>query len=268
MKRKLFLPLLLLALVLTACGKQPTGPWQMDRDNHWISDANGKERHKAAHTVEGDACTVCGAVISTHDDELWVQTFNDHGDETLWLIYDGDTLTQNSRKEYTYDEDGTLLSKAEYLDGAMVQEITYATYAHRQETITYAAVTTTYRQDGTRLVEECDESGPIQETLYQGDKVLYDYTVVCTYDKNGRLLTQRKLEGDKVVHETVCTRTETGQLKGQKIYENGKLVQEDKYRQKGEVWTLYQRTTYDESGKATTINYDKVADILDLLKKH
>ena len=95
MKQKFFTALLVCIALLTACGNStgsgsteppapahthtPSAEWLCDFDSHWHPCDCGEQLEKAAHTLEGVNCTVCGGeVVSFEDGTKQITVYNSH----------------------------------------------------------------------------------------------------------------------------------------------------------------------------------------------
>ena len=64
---------------------------------------SGKKTDVAAHSLEEDTCSVCGAEIPDFGGEIWVSKDNENGDQILSMTYDADgNIVENKKSEYTH----------------------------------------------------------------------------------------------------------------------------------------------------------------------
>ena len=83
-----YLLCLLTLIMLTACGHTHAAAdrWNSDLENHWhICGECSETFDSAAHTLEGEVCTVCGSEVVTYESgEKQLLVYNEQGDITLF----------------------------------------------------------------------------------------------------------------------------------------------------------------------------------------
>ena len=237
MKRKNFLAYSICALMLTmltACGHTHTaeGGWKSDLENHWHTCGECEETFdSAAHTLENDACTVCGSEIVTYDSgEKQLTVYNEHGDCVLFAVCDTDgSVTAEERYEYTYDADGNMRTQTHYSGETLSAEYEYAQSASGE---TYLAKDTSYYEDGSKSINEYDEHG---NSLY-----------FANIDAEGT-----------VWNAAEYTYNDAGTWMGEKDYVDGVLAAEREYSIDADGnQQLIKEITYNEDGSWIGAEYD------------
>ena len=237
MKRKNFLAYSICALMLTmltACGHTHTaeGGWKSDLENHWHICGECEEIFdSAAHTLENDACTVCGSEIVTYDSgEKQLTVYNEHGDCVLFAVCDTDgSVTAEERYEYTYDADGNMRTQTHYSGETLSAEYEYAQSASGE---TYLAKDTSYYEDGSKSINEYDEHG---NSLY-----------FANIDAEGT-----------VWNAAEYTYNDAGTWMGEKDYVDGILAAEREYSIDADGnQQLIKEITYNEDGSWIGAEYD------------
>ena len=139
--------------------------WDMDQDIHWLTSVNGKKIAMGSHDLEANVCSVCSAEIINFDEgEVWVCKNNEHGDIEKWICFDPEgKITLDSRFEYKYAEDGTMVSKSLYEFSAHVSDVEYSSDIHGDR---YEAKQTLYNEDGSKSVMLFNEFGDALSTTY------------------------------------------------------------------------------------------------------
>lgn len=105
------------------------------------------------------------------DGSEYISEYNEYGDQTAWLAYDGNgTLTEEERYEWEYDDEGHRLSQKVYVSGVLTREVRYFSYTDGAGWWTREQHVTQYFADGSRLVTEYDENGGIlSATTYDAE---------------------------------------------------------------------------------------------------
>ncbi len=242
--KRIILPVLICALMLfafTAChSHNPT--WRIDKDSHWKECDCGEISEKGAHTFENEVCTLCGAEKKTEDGKITeIGIGNDYGDWVQWLYFDEDEAQSSECfAEYTYDKDGNKLTDKIYEDGQLISS---GEFEYDDQGLTYKKYETEYYEDGTKCVNEFNESG---------DSLGY-----VLYDEEGNPAESYRSE---------YITDEKGDLVGEKVYENDVLIKEMKYASAndGEEDYLYitEETNYSDDGSKTVEIYDESGDII------
>lgn len=246
--------------LFTACSKQTVTQWEVDKDNHWKLDSEGYAIETAAHSLEGETCTVCGAKVSNVFGQIWVQGFNDKGDQTASISYDADGfITENKKSVFTYDKEGNKITETKYSGGALLSEDHYAIYKTNKGTRSYIDQITTYRADGSKLKETYDKKGTLlSETLYStsGSEV-YTYRIETEADDLGQVTVVKKYDGDTLKVEVNYEYDEDGNQTKSYTYENGTLTKEEYYsNEKGFVYRSSE-VIYNADGTQTYNTYDE-----------
>jgi YD repeat-containing protein len=161
---------------------------------------------------------VKSVVTYGYDKMFRLTTVTENGDTTTYT-YDanGNRATMDmsgcdSLTEYGYNDANLVTSMTNYADSVKVSEFTYSYYTdgnQRVKTDTVNGTSTTYVYDGAgRLMSETEIDTTLL-TIIHKYQYLYkstnnrwfmsvdgseDYSVVYTYDKNNRLLTETKIE--------------------------------------------------------------------------
>lgn len=187
-----------------------TGNWEADMGEHWhVCDACGEAADKAAHTLKNGRCTVCGSDVIENDDgsgNLFV--YNDHEDLTWLVTYaDDGSVESESRTEYTYDNNGDVLTQKSYEDGVLVSAAEYACTA---DGTSYISMECYYYEDGSSDVYEYDGNRNLisASTCDADGAVLYSHQ----YDYNGSAswIIETEFTGDVLTAERTCSIDEDG----------------------------------------------------------
>lgn len=163
------------------------GDWAFDAASHWLV---ADETTRAAHTLdEYDCCTACGADVWVADDEsINVYYYDEHANIVADIYYEADgTPYYHMRHDYTYDEDGNMISCLTYSSGALYAETIYGTDAEGYQ---YTAKETTYELDGYTYLAEYDQHGNAtrMEARNELNELVYEEASEHEYDEDGELL--------------------------------------------------------------------------------
>ena len=241
--------------------------WQVDPENHWHVTADGHSVDVAAH--DDSPCSVCRAeVVNFEDGESWVQIYNDHGDCTLWMIFMGNEILDDTRSEFTYDDEGRWATKKEYQFGRLTTEVEYQTNVYEDGWDTSEKINITYHEDGSKTEVEYDAHGWIcSEAYFDADgKGVYDHTYINEFDENGLISVITKFEGGAEVSRTVYEHDADGEYAVVRVYEGEKLVREDFYTRADVDDFAYSYCSksvfYNEDGTIVVEEYDEFGELI------
>lgn len=243
--------------------------WEADKDNHWYLDDQGAQMGLEAHKLDGEGCTVCGAEIEDFGDgEIWVTIYNEQDDAILSVSYLDGEMVENKKRAYTYDEEGRWSTVAKYSFGVLTEETVFQVINGEDSWECIPEQTTTYNEDGTKLVEKFDEtSWTVAETLYDADgKVVYDYTITNEFNDQSFISSIKKFEGETLAAEITYEYDENENSVADRYYEYGKLVREEFYTSVAEEDFTYSYVSkvieYQEDGTQTVTEYDENGDVI------
>ena len=212
--------------------------WFVDRENHWhICKDDNEKTDVSKHTFEEGVCTVCNVHITEYDNSAAELCFYDEHDNWIELYkYDSEGNLTTEKAEYTYDENGCMLSFTSY-EGE--RKTTECKYIVDDSGYSVESELTVYSEDGSSKKTEYNTKGDvIKETSYKAD---------------GSVETETKYE---------ISYYENGARSEEKQYVNDKLTKEIKYIVASEdSWggKIYnqQITTYNEDGTTTVETLDE-----------
>lgn len=272
-KNKKVIALVLLALIVAvsfvACSKDEviSDVWEMDKDNHWHATTKGNKADIEAHSLVEDICSVCGAEITVFDDEIWVGRVNDYGDEVFSMTYDAQgNVVEHKKYVPEYNGEGHMTSEKVYSHGVLINESTFFTVTDEDGAIvTYTLQTTTYNDDGTKLVEDWDKEGwSTREALYnEKGEVVYDYVVKNDFNEMELIESIRKYSGEEMMVEVKFGYDEEGNSTVDKTFEKGVLVKEEYYTNNDGYIYVSKEILYDANGNQTdVIEYDEYGELI------
>ena len=105
----------------------------------------------------------------SHSDGKKIEAkYNEYGDTTSRVIYDADgNVTSSETWEYTYDDNGFITTKKEYVDGMLNTQTVYKIVVEDDGILGYPETVTTYNEDGSKTVCVYDEYNElVSETKY------------------------------------------------------------------------------------------------------
>ena len=230
----------------TAAPTQPVhvctpGVWDMDLQSHWSNCIEcGQQIPVQAHSLDSDNfCTVCGAEVWIYAEDLSsIYLADAYGNTVLCKYYDttGELLYANTW-EYTYTDQGVILTCLEYSDGVLTSESSYDPDTGNIRTVNE------YYEDGSWQYTEYDEYASIARWIsYDADgTALFDYSYSYTYAEDGTVM-------------------------GEKVYENGALITETVYAIYNESDGFYtypaKETVYFSDGSYTVTEYNENYQVL------
>ena len=118
---------------------QSGGQWQFDLRYHWrLCDEHGEKTDVAEHSINFGYCSTCKVFFSDLDGWTLLHNYNEYRHLVLGLSYDENgVLMYKDFYEYTYNEEGTMLSQIYYENDILVSGFHYNDYAHQTAEIYY-----------------------------------------------------------------------------------------------------------------------------------
>ena len=229
MKRKFFATLLVCTALLTACGKPdetipvdliipdsgeshthaPSAEWLCDFDSHWHPCDCGEQLDKAAHTLDGVNCTVCGGEVVTFEDGTkQITVYNSHGDFSQFIFYDAEgNVSADERSVFVYDTDGNMTSMDFYLNGKLDSSYEYKLNA---DTEPYMACRTSYYEDGSHQTDTFDENFNTLRSVYFSAEEKIETDSRYTYNEDGSRMSAQIYQNGTLTCEQEARRNEEG----------------------------------------------------------
>lgn len=222
---------------------------------------------------------------SFNSDGKLTEELNENGEKTIYsydengnpasIIYSGGE-EEETKKEYTYDEQGNKLTESIYRSGKLVYEETNSYLGNLlvlSENVTLYTVgdeeirdihSREFTYNNNELVKEIEFIGDTRTTTeYENGlimKVLCEYNVVTSYDTQYRIEYRYNESGDELSVTKFIGDSMEEEAKTEKTYnENGKL----------QTWTIYEYSqvvstteySYDDKGNLTkSVETDKALD--------
>lgn len=186
------------------------GPWNADWENHWLACTEcGEYLELSSHNANNqwDICFECDAEIKKHSQGyITVQLYDRNTKTNTTHYYDllGNLLV-TSKQIDTYNEDGYLISQAQYEDGKLIYE---EHYAHRSKYDHYIISQTYYDlDDGSKLTYQFNEFGNlIRQTHYtKSGEISLDEEHEYTYSDSGVILYEHIYDSEVLVCEREYT---------------------------------------------------------------
>ncbi len=194
-----------------------------------------------------------------------VYEYNESGDNLGYVAYDEKgNVTENVRSEYITDENGELIGEKVYENDILSKEMKYAAGNDGEEDYLYIVEAVAYGDDGSKTVEEYDESGElIKEAYYdsEGNKV-YDYDLEYFYDEEDNPTAIEKKEKGVLKERVIYEYDENGNIQYEKTYEGDRLVKEVQYAESDFYMYEAKIITYNEDGTATVEEFDEAGELI------
>ncbi len=185
---------LAVSAAFVGCGHQhtPAAQWNADVANHWKACGSCDEKSElAAHSLEEEFCTVCGAAVyQSEDGTATVILYDEQGALRLQNDYDADgRLFSVLRVDSVYDESGNIQSAKHYYDDVLVSEEEYAVCKNPDDGV-YLAKSVEYFDDGMKNVIEYDEGMYVlRSVMYGADgNIVSEETHDYEFDTDGNCL--------------------------------------------------------------------------------
>ena len=156
---------LLLALPFACMAEESAEPampvfeWERNPAGHWRMLENGERADLDIHKFDDSlCCTVCGAEVWVYDDLSGeVYNYDAFGNMIRQTSYASDgTITYDSVRALTYDENGNLTHALEFIDGVLFGESTFAISPDGE---IIPVTEHAWYDDGTWALNEYDEYG-------------------------------------------------------------------------------------------------------------
>lgn len=160
--------------------------------NHWKECEDcGEKSELAAHSLEEEFCSVCGAAVYQNEDgNATVISYDEQGSLCLQNEYDADgQLYSSFRVDSVYDDSGNLQTKKCYMDGVLMSEEEYAPCQNPDDGI-YLKKSVEYFDDGMKNVLEYDEDMYILRSILYGTdgNIVSEETHDYEFDADGNCL--------------------------------------------------------------------------------
>ncbi|MBQ7116699.1 MAG: hypothetical protein IJN88_00660 [Clostridia bacterium] len=201
-----------------------------------------------------------------HDDgSSIVYEYNESGDNLGYVVYDEKgNATEDVRSEYITDEKGELIGEKVYENDILSKEMKYAAGNDGEEDYLYIVEAVLYNDDGSKSVEEYDESGElIREAYYDSDgSRVYSYDLEYFYDEEDNPTAIEKKENGVLKEKIIYEYDENGNIQYEKTYEGDRLVKEVQYAESDFYMYEAKIITYNEDGTATVEEFDEEGELI------
>lgn len=196
-------------------------------------------------TEDGWAYIESETVYYPELDTAYKSTYNEFGDQTGRIIYDGnDNIIQEDIFEIEYDENGNVKSERHYTDGSLTYEaIDYVTDTDGFGFTRYPSVINRYNKDGSKNVTVNGKYGLTKSTT--------------DYAADGSVVTETVYEYEFF---------ESGDLKSVKVIKDGKTIKEEFHETHSEGWTTYlkKEIAYFDDGSTFVTEYDEDMNVISI----
>ena len=155
--KKAFLIILASILLLaSACAEEVAFPvleWETDGKNHWQIDASGAVINQGFHATDDSwRCAICNSEILEWEEDIDVTDFDAYGNAVRYTNYSKDgEVNQQNVYVLTYNENGMIEKRKEYIDGVLVCEDVYTANAEGDQ---LPVSSTVWFDDGTVSVNQ------------------------------------------------------------------------------------------------------------------
>ena len=173
MKKAFLIIIASILLLASACAEEVAFPvleWETDGKNHWQIDASGAVINQGFHATDDSwRCAICNSEITEWEEDIDVTDFDAYGNAVRYTNYSKDgEVNQQNVYVLTYNENGMIKKRQEYIDGVLVCEDVYTANAEGDQ---LPVSSTVWFDDGTVSVNQYDAYG---NCIY-----------AATYDVNG-----------------------------------------------------------------------------------
>jgi hypothetical protein len=281
--KKMFVLVLTVGMILTCAGcmanpsheHEALSQWDRDYKEHWHPCACGEKMDISDHTLEDDACTVCGSIVRVKSDRIDVDNYNEHGQRIRESVYSSDEnhkLWSDVTIEHEYDDLGNLLTVMFIDKGEPYRKTEYIVNSCGENRISSM---TEYHEEGLHIYEYDEYGYVICEQLYDLKDNLTEYTyyayevgeneipyraltTTVYYEDNHKPVTARKV---------VKASDEHGMDLWEKVYEGDMLREERHYLfisntedGFGGTGTVSKEIYYEKDGSYTVTDYNVTMD--------